>query len=151
MIKVYVDGACKGNPGIGGWGVYLEFETFNESFYGGELNTTNNRMELKAASEALIYLSSFHHNTERITIYSDSMYLIDGMTKYIFNWAKNNWKTSQKQPVKHADLWKSLHADSQYFIHKIKWHWIKGHSGNLGNDMADKLANLGVQEINLTL
>ena len=138
---VYTDGACSGNPGPGGWGATIKIDRETFEIYGGEDNTTNNRMELIAAIKALEYLNENH----KITLYTDSNYVKDGITKWIFNWKKNNWKTSTKKPVKNSDLW--IQLDEIQNKREVKWNWVKGHAGNLGNERADELARMGIKEI----
>ena len=138
---VYTDGACSGNPGPGGWGATIKIGDETFEIFGGEDNTTNNRMELIAAIKALEYLNENH----KITLYTDSNYVKDGITKWIFNWKKNNWKTSAKKPVKNSDLWILL--DEIQNKREVKWNWEKGHAGNLGNERADELARMGIKEI----
>ena len=138
---VYTDGACSGNPGPGGWGATIKIGDETFEIFGGEDNTTNNRMELIAAIKALEYLNENH----KITLYTDSSYVKDGITKWIFNWKKNNWKTSAKKPVKNSDLW--IQLDEIQNKREVKWNWIKGHAGNLGNERADELARMGIKEI----
>lgn len=144
MIKkaiVYTDGACSGNPGPGGWGATIKIDRETFEIYGGEDDTTNNRMELIAAIKALEYLNESYE----ITLYTDSNYVKDGITKWIFNWKKNNWKTSSKKTVKNSDLWIQLDAIQEK--RKVNWNWVKGHSGNIGNERADELARMGIEEI----
>ena len=138
---VYTDGACSGNPGPGGWGATIKLGDETFEIFGGEDNTTNNRMELIAAIKALEYLNENH----KITLYTDSNYVKDGITKWIFNWKKNNWKTSAKKPVKNNDLW--IQLDEIQNKREVKWSWVKGHSGNLGNERADELARMGIKKI----
>jgi len=138
---VYTDGACSGNPGPGGWGVTIKLGDETFEIFGGEDNTTNNRMELIAAIKALEYLNENH----KITLYTDSNYVKDGITKWIFNWKKNNWKTSTKKPVKNSDLW--IQLDEIQNKREVKWNWVKGHAGNLGNERADELARMGIKEL----
>jgi len=135
MINVYTDGACSGNPGIGGWGVVIFIDN-NDPIYlnGGLNNTTNNQMELIAAIEALKYFPT----SSKINFFTDSKYLKDGIQKWIFNWKKNGWKTSSKKPVKNKELW--LELDKKISEHSINWNWVKGHSGNKNNEKADYLA-----------
>ena len=138
MIKVYTDGACKGNPGQGGWGaLILENDTTRE-IYGGESNTTNNRMELIAVIKALELL----REQNDITIFTDSTYVQKGISEWIINWKRNGWKSSNKKSVKNKDLWVEL--DNLNDLMSVKWQWIKGHAGHSGNERADYLANLGV-------
>ena len=138
---VYTDGACSGNPGPGGWGATIKIGRETFEIYGGEDNTTNNRMELIAAIKALEYLNESYE----ITLYTDSNYVKDGITKWIFNWKKNNWKTSSKKTVKNCDLW--IQLDTIQEKRKVNWNWVKGHSGNIGNERADELARMGIEEI----
>ena len=140
-VIVYTDGACSGNPGPGGWGATIKIGDETFEIFGGEDNTTNNRMELIAAIKALEYLNENH----KITLYTDSNYVKDGITKWIFNWKKNNWKTSTKKPVKNSDLW--IQLDEIQNKREVKWNWVKGHAGNLGNERADELARMGIKEI----
>lgn len=142
-LEIYTDGACRGNPGPGGWGVVLVYRESRKELYGGELNTTNNRMELMAAIEALKSLN----RTCEITLYTDSQYVRKGITEWITNWKRRNWQTSAKKPVKNADLWRTL--DDQVQRHQVHWVWVKGHAGNEGNEMADELANRGIDELDI--
>ena len=137
-VDIYTDGACKGNPGPGGWGAYLSYGQHEKEIYGGEMQTTNNRMELQAVIEALRVLKS----PSKVCIYIDSQYVKNGINLWISNWKKTGWITSSKKPVKNVDLWKSL--DELVAIHEITWVWVKGHAGNAGNERADALANKGV-------
>jgi ribonuclease HI len=137
-IVIYTDGACKGNPGEGGWGAVIENKKSVNKLYGYEKNTTNNRMEIVAAIKAL---KTFSEKSD-IIIYTDSKYLMNGINDWINNWKKNNWKTSNKKNVKNVDLWKII--DELNLKHNIEWNWVKGHSGNPGNEMADDLANLAI-------
>ncbi|MBQ0756521.1 MAG: ribonuclease HI [Amphritea sp.] len=138
-INIYTDGACKGNPGPGGWGAVLEYGEHAKELFGGEMETTNNRMELMAAIEALTILKE----TCDIVLTTDSQYVRKGITEWLAGWKRNGWKTSAKKPVKNADLWKRL--DEQNARHSIEWKWVKGHSGHPGNELADQLANKGVE------
>lgn len=133
-IEVYTDGACSGNPGPGGWGATIKLEEETVEIYGGENNTTNNRMELKAVISALAYLKK----KRDIILFTDSKYVMKGIQEWIKKWKTNNWKTSQKKTVKNKDLWVEL--DSLTNKHSIQWEWVKGHSGNYGNEIADRLA-----------
>ena len=137
-VSIFTDGACKGNPGPGGWGVILEYGDYRKEFFGGEERTTNNRMELRAAIEGLSVLRS----RCLVNLYTDSVYVKDGITKWIDNWKANGWKTASKKPVSNQDLWQQLDAISNG--HDVRWNWIKGHSGHPGNERADELANKGV-------
>jgi len=138
MIKIYTDGACKGNPGVGGWGAIIMQSEKNIELFGGENETTNNRMELMAVIMALKEISS---NLE-LTIYTDSTYVQKGISEWIKNWKVNNWRSSSKKPVKNKDLW--IELDEAVGLRKINWEWVKGHAGNEGNEKADELANQGV-------
>ncbi len=140
-VTIYTDGACKGNPGPGGWGAALKTGPYKKKLYGGELNTTNNRMELLAAIKALQFLI----RPCEVNVYTDSQYVRKGITEWIHGWKKKNWITSSKKPVKNEDLWKVL--DAEVGRHKLTWHWVKGHSGHPGNELADALANKGVDAI----
>ena len=140
-IEIYTDGACKGNPGPGGWGVLLRYKGQEKKLYGGEAHTTNNRMELMAAIKGLEALTS----PCTVNLYTDSQYLRQGMTDWLANWKINGWRNSKKEPVKNADLWKLL--DELASRHQIKWHWVKGHSGHTENDLVDALANQGIEEL----
>lgn len=137
-VQIYTDGACSGNPGPGGWGVVLQYNGHIKELKGGEAHTTNNKMELTAAIEAL---SSLKRPCE-VELYTDSKYVKDGLTGWIFGWKKNGWKTANKKPVKNAELWQALDAAVQR--HAINWHWVKGHAGNEMNERADQLANEGM-------
>jgi ribonuclease HI len=143
-VEIFTDGACRGNPGPGGWGALLRCKDREKLLRGGELNTTNNRMELMAAIQALAVLSK----PCEVELTTDSKYLKDGVTTWLTSWKLNNWKTSQKKPVKNQDLWQQL--DTQVRRHMIKWHWIKGHSGHLENEIADNLANQAIDELLMT-
>jgi ribonuclease HI len=138
---MYADGACKGNPGVGGWGVFLAFGEHEKSLCGGELHTTNNRMELLAVIQGLKILK----RACNVHIYTDSVYVHKGMTEWLSAWQARGWKTSDKKPVKNEDLWRELVDVSKQ--HTIQWHWVKGHSGNEGNEKADELANQGVMTV----
>ena len=135
---VYTDGACSGNPGPGGWGAYLISGAHEKEIFGGEAETTNNRMELTAVIEALRMLK----NPSKIRLFIDSQYVKNGINLWISNWKKTGWTTSNKKPVKNVDLWMML--DELVPRHEIEWIWVKGHAGNLGNERADDLANRGV-------
>ena len=142
MIKVYTDGACKGNPGQGGWGALILENDSSREIYGGENNTTNNRMELMAVIKALESLKE----QKDIIIYTDSTYVQKGISEWIINWKRNGWKSSNKKSVKNKDLWVEL--DNLNDQMSVKWQWIKGHAGHSGNERADYLANLGVNSSN---
>ena len=139
-VTIYTDGACKGNPGEGGWGAILHRDLSSKTIYGYESLTTNNRMELTAAIKSL----SFFKEKFNVLIYTDSKYVMNGVNTWIHNWKKNNWKTSGKKDVKNVDLWISL--DKLNNFHDVDWQWVKGHSGNKGNEQADMLANLAISE-----
>lgn len=139
-VVIYTDGACKGNPGPGGWGVFLKSGGHEKELWGGERETTNNRMELTAVIEALAALT----RPCAVSLYLDSEYVRKGITEWIHGWKTKGWKTAARQPVKNADLWQKLDAQVHGGIHKIEWHWVKGHAGDPGNERADALANRGV-------
>ena len=138
-VSLYTDGACKGNPGPGGWGALLRFKDNERELFGGDPATTNNRMELMAVIEALSALTRPCH----VRLHTDSRYVQQGMTTWIHNWKRRGWRTADKQPVKNADLWKRL--EQLVSRHDMEWIWVKGHSGHDGNDRADALANRGVE------
>jgi ribonuclease HI len=140
-IEIYTDGACRGNPGPGGWGVLLKAGRHEKTLHGGEHDTTNNRMELTAAIEGLKALK----RPSEVVLYTDSRYVMDGITSWLANWKKRGWKTAAKKPVKNQDLWQAL--DEEAARHEIRWVWVKGHSGHDGNEEADRLANLGIDEM----
>lgn len=142
-VTIYTDGACKGNPGVGGWGALLQAQGATKEIWGGERDTTNNRMELRAVIESLRLLKRPCH----ITLYLDSEYVRKGITEWIHGWKAKGWKTASKQPVKNAELWQELDALVHGSPHKIDWRWVKGHAGNPGNEKADELANRGVAEL----
>lgn len=137
-VEIYTDGACSGNPGIGGWGAYLTYKDNIKELSGSAENTTNNRMELVAAIEGLKILKK----SSKVNLYTDSVYLKDGITKWIFNWQKNNWKNANKKDVKNKDLWIQLLEVVNK--HDINWIWVKGHEGNKGNEIADNLATSAI-------
>ena len=141
QVIMYTDGACRGNPGPGGWGVLLKFNGTQKEIFGGSLSTTNNKMELKAAIEGLRLLTE----PCSINLHTDSKYVMDGITQWINNWKKNNWKTSTKKDVKNKELWQEL--DDLMDHHEVTLHWVKGHSGDEGNEMADMLANKGIDSL----
>ena len=138
IVDVYTDGACKGNPGPGGWGVLLRWNGHEKELFGGEPHTTNNRMELRAVIEALAALK----RDSSVRLHTDSKYVLDGITTWIHNWKKRGWKTADKKPVKNVDLWQQLDALARQYT--ITWVWVKGHAGHDGNERADALANRGV-------
>ena len=141
VVVIYTDGACWGNPGPGGWGAVLAYGTYEKTLCGGTAEeTTNNRMELTAPIEALSALK----RPMSVKLYTDSTYVRDGITKWVFKWKANNWRTSTKQPVKNLDLWQQLDLAVQN--HQVEWHWVKGHAGHPGNELADQLATQGLQE-----
>ncbi|MBA2651419.1 MAG: ribonuclease HI [Tatlockia sp.] len=140
-IEIYTDGACKGNPGPGGWGALLRSNGHEKKIYGSEAHTTNNRMELTAAIKALVSLKK----TSEVDLYTDSQYLRLGMTEWLAQWKKKGWRNSKKEPVKNADLWELLDELAQK--HKINWHWVRGHTGHPENELADALANQAIEEL----
>lgn len=142
-VTIYTDGACKGNPGIGGWGAWLQSGSYEKSLCGGEAHTTNNRMELIAVIQGLGALKK----PCTVDVYTDSQYVRQGVTQWIHNWKKNNWKTATKKPVKNADLWQRLDRLISNSPHTIQWHWVKGHAGIEGNEKADALANKGIKQV----
>ena len=139
-VTIYTDGACKGNPGPGGWGALLQFGDSTEKIFGGQLATTNNRMELTAVIEALKALKK----PSEVTLYLDSEYVRKGITEWIHGWKARGWKTAAKEPVKNVELWQALDGVVTRCGHRIAWKWVKGHSGDPGNEQADALANMGV-------
>ena len=141
-VVIYTDGACKGNPGPGGWGVLLRSEAAVKELYGGEAQTTNNRMELTAVIQALQALKRPCH----VTLWLDSEYVRKGITEWLPGWKAKGWKTAARQPVKNVDLWQQLDALVQQGGHAIDWRWVRGHAGDPGNERADALANLGVAQ-----
>ncbi|MFT3721391.1 ribonuclease HI [Pseudorhodoferax sp.] len=141
-VEIYTDGACKGNPGPGGWGVVLKSGTLEKELYGGELSTTNNRMEMTAVIEALSALKK----PCEVTLYLDSEYVLKGITEWMKGWKARGWRTAAKQPVKNVELWQQLDALLAAGGHKIDWRWVRGHAGNPGNERADALANKGVDQ-----
>ena len=140
-VQIYTDGACKGNPGPGGWGAWLKSGTTEKELFGGELNTTNNRMELQAVIEGLGALK----RPCKVVLYLDSQYVRMGITEWIRGWKAKGWRTSTKQPVKNVELWQQLDKLVAEGGHQIEWRWVKGHSGDPGNERADALANKGVE------
>ncbi len=141
-VVIYTDGACKGNPGPGGWGVLMRSGKFEKELFGGELDTTNNRMELLAVIEALTALK----RPCDVTLYLDSQYVRKGITEWIQGWKKKNWRTASGSPVKNVELWQRLDELASNTGHKIDWRWVKGHAGDPGNERADALANMGVDK-----
>ncbi len=141
QVDIFTDGACRGNPGPGGWGALLRCNGHEKYLHGGELDTTNNRMELLAAIRALESLKQ----SCRVSLTTDSNYLRHGITEWIHKWKKNGWKTASKKPVKNVDLWQEL--DTLVTEHEISWHWVKGHTGHPENEKADELANHGIDEL----
>lgn len=142
-VEAFTDGACRGNPGPGGWGVLLRYGDKEKELYGGEKNTTNNRMELMAAIMALESLT----RSVKVEVTTDSVYVKNGISSWIAKWKKNGWKTANRKPVKNVDLWKRL--DTAVQEHDVEWHWVKGHAGHPENERADQLANRGIDELNL--
>lgn len=141
-VEIYTDGACKGNPGKGGWGALLSFKGVVKELYGGEMQTTNNRMELTAVIRAL---EALKRPGLQIHVYSDSRYVLTGIEEWLPAWKARAWKTSSRKPVLNQDLWQQLDQLNQQ--HQVVWHWVKGHSGNAGNERADELANRGIEEL----
>ena len=141
VVTLYTDGACKGNPGVGGWGVLMEYGEHRKELSGCDPETTNNRMELMAAIEGLSALKG----SCTVYVFTDSVYVKDGITKWLANWKKNGWKTASRKPVSNQDLWQRL--DTAASCHHVHWHWVKGHAGHPGNERADELANKGANEL----
>ena len=141
VVDIYTDGACKGNPGIGGWGALLQYDGKTRELYGGEAHTTNNRMELTAVIRALEALK----RRCRVRLHTDSQYVQLGITTWIHDWKKRGWRTADKKPVKNADLWREL--DELASKHEMEWRWVRGHAGHGGNERADALANRGVAAV----
>ncbi len=141
VVEIYTDGACKGNPGAGGWGALLQFGGKTRELFGGEAHTTNNRMEMTAVIRALEALQP----GSRVRLHTDSQYVQQGISEWIHAWKKRGWRTADKKPVKNEDLW--LRLDELASEHEIEWLWVRGHDGNPGNERADELANLGVAEV----
>ena len=141
QVIIYTDGACRGNPGPGGWGALVRFDSIEKEIFGGQTNTTNNQMELSAAIEGLSILTE----PCNVELFTDSKYVMDGITQWIQNWKKNNWRTAAKKDVKNKELWQKL--DQLINQHQVQWHWVKGHSGDAGNEAADLLANKGIDSI----
>lgn len=139
-VEIHTDGACRGNPGPGGWGAVLRAGEHERELWGGEDDTTNNRMELTAAIEALAALK----RPCRVRLYTDSTYVMHGITRWLEDWRRRGWKTAARKPVKNQDLWQRL--DALTGRHEIEWHWVKGHAGDPGNERADRLANRGIDE-----
>lgn len=138
LVEIYTDGACKGNPGAGGWGVYWRYGVHEKELFGGEALTTNNQMELMAA---IVALETLKHPCQ-VRLHTDSKYVLQGITEWMVNWKSRGWKTAARQPVKNEQLWRRLDAAIQK--HRIEWVWVKGHAGDPGNERADALANRGV-------
>ncbi|OLU35318.1 ribonuclease HI [Pseudomonas sp. PA27(2017)] len=141
QVELYTDGACKGNPGVGGWGALLVFQGVEKELWGGEAVTTNNRMELMGAIRGLAELK----RPCNVRLVTDSQYVMKGIKEWMPNWKKRGWKTAAKEPVKNADLWQQL--DEQVNRHNVTWQWVRGHIGHPGNERADQLANRGVEDI----
>ncbi|MBI4740926.1 MAG: ribonuclease HI [Betaproteobacteria bacterium] len=140
-VNIYADGGCRGNPGPGGWGVLMQAGAHEKELWGGEPDTTNNRMELTAVIRALEALK----RPTKARVHTDSQYVQKGISQWIHNWKRNGWRTAGKQPVKNADLWQIL--DGLAARHEISWIWVKGHAGHAGNELADRLANRGIDEL----
>jgi len=143
-VYVYTDGACRGNPGPGGWGVLLKYKDREKELYGGEMETTNNRMELMAAIQALETLK----RSCSVCLVTDSVYVSKGISEWLPNWIRRDWKTASRAPVKNVDLWQRLAVVRDK--HQVEWQWVKGHSGHPGNERADRLANKGIDELLLS-
>ena len=141
QVIMYTDGACRGNPGPGGWGAFITYEGASKEIFGGKPDATNNQMELSAAIEGMVALKE----PCQIDLFTDSKYVMDGITQWIHNWKKNNWRTAAKKDVKNKELWQKL--DELINFHQVQWHWVKGHSGDEGNEMADLLENKGIDSI----
>ena len=141
QVIIYTDGACRGNPGPGGWGALIKYDSVEKTIFGGQANTTNNQMELSAAIEGLAILKE----PCNVELFTDSKYVMDGITQWIQNWKKNNWRTAAKKDVKNKELWQKL--DKLIAHHQVQWRWVKGHSGDAGNEAADLLANKGIDPI----
>mgnify|MGYP001815419889 CR=1 FL=1 len=141
-VEIFTDGACRGNPGPGGWGVLLRYRGRERHLYGGEPDTTNNRMELRAAIEGLRALKE----PCEVSLTTDSEYVRNGINSWMDNWKKRDWKTAGRKPVKNRDLWQAL--DEQNQRHRVEWHWVRGHTGHRENEIADQLANRGIDELN---
>jgi ribonuclease HI len=141
FVEIFTDGACRGNPGPGGWGTMMRYGEQEKKLWGGTKDTTNNRMELQAAIEGLVALKE----SCKVSLTTDSQYVRQGITQWLAGWKRNGWKTSAKQPVKNVDLWQQL--DEQVARHQVDWHWVKGHSGHRENEIADRLANRGIDEL----
>lgn len=141
IVTIYTDGACRGNPGPGGWGAVIRYKSKEKQIFGGDANTTNNRMELLAAIEALNSLT----RACEVKLYTDSQYLRKGILEWLANWKAKGWKTASRKPVKNQDLWQQLDEACQR--HSIHWQWVKGHAGDPGNELADQLANRGIDQM----
>ena len=141
VVDIYTDGACKGNPGRGGWGVTLLCNENRKELFGGAAATTNNRMELTAVIEALSALKQ----ASKVRVYTDSQYVQKGISEWIHNWKRRGWRTADKKPVKNEDLWRKLDEAAQQ--HEVEWHWVKGHAGHAENERADALANQGIEAV----
>jgi ribonuclease HI len=141
VVEIYTDGACRGNPGPGGWGVVLRYKGHEKTLYGGEPHTTNNRMELTAA---IVGLQSLKRHS-RVAVTTDSQYVKRGITEWLADWKRRGWKTADRKPVKNVDLWQRL--DELVGKHQVRWHWVRGHTGHADNELADALANRAIDEL----
>ena len=141
QVIIYTDGACRGNPGPGGWGALIKYDSAEKTIFGGQANTTNNQMELSAAIEGLAVLKE----PCNVELFTDSKYVMVGITQWIQNWKKNNWRTAAKKDVKNKELW--IELDKYESSHDVRWHWVKGHSGHEQNEIADQLANKGIDTL----
>jgi len=141
-VEIYTDGACRGNPGPGGWGVVLRYKGREKTLYGGELHTTNNRMELMAA---IAGLAALKRDGQQVSLTTDSQYVKRGITEWMVDWKRRGWRTADRKPVKNVDLWQRL--DELVGRHRVSWHWVRGHTGHVDNERADSLANQAIDEL----
>ena len=142
MVEIYTDGACRGNPGPGGWGVVLRYKGREKTLYGGEPHTTNNRMELMAA---IAGLAALKRDSQQVALTTDSQYVKRGVTEWMADWKRRGWRTADRKPVKNVDLWQRL--DELVCRHRVSWHWVRGHTGHVDNERADRLANQAIDEL----